>query len=70
MSMMIHQDELGVRIDLGGAGEIELRAATDHRHDGLEGVLGDGQSYTYLDGCVVTRRGDDWEVWFTPKRAM
>lgn len=68
--MMIHQDELGVRIDLGAAGEVEVRAATDHRHEGLEGVLGDGQSYTHPDGCVVTRRGNAWEQWYTPRSAM
>jgi len=35
---------------------------------GLEGDLGDGETFTCDDGCTVTRHGDEM-TWFTPAAA-
>lgn len=66
--MTIRKDRLGVRVRTA-SGEVEVRPALDHQHDGLAGELGDGESFTFPDGCVVTRRGDV-EVWFTPPKVV
>jgi hypothetical protein len=65
----MRKDRVGTMITLDEGSSIDVRDYNPLHIDGLDGELGDGETFTLPDGCTVQRRGDE-AIWTEPPKVM